>query len=263
MQTITLGRMLFLLCSLFISHNLFAQTNLALNKTATASSALTPALNAVDGNAGTRWESAHGISLSWLSVDLGASYNLSSVVIDWEAANAANYEVQGSVNGTAWNNIATRTGGTFGARTDTVVTSGTYRYVRINCTQRSVGNNWGYSFWELKVYGSIPVSSSASSTPSSLNLAVGATVAASSQVQPAALAIDSNAGTRWESTAAVDPAWISLDFGSAKTLSSVVIDWEEPMPPIIWCKVLITMLPGQIWPPVPAALLATAPILLQ
>ncbi len=127
MQTITLGRMLFLLCSLFISHNLFAQTNLALNKTATASTSLTSALNAVDGNGGTRWESAHGISPSWLSVDLGASYNLSSVVIDWEAANAANYEVQGSVNGTSWNTIASRTGGTFGTRTDTVAARGAYR----------------------------------------------------------------------------------------------------------------------------------------
>ena len=226
MQTITLGRMLFLLCSLFISHNLFAQTNIALNKTATASTSLTSALNAVDGNGGTRWESAHGISPSWLSVDLGASYNLSSVVIDWEAANAANYEVQGSTNGTSWNTIASRTGGTFGTRTDTVAASGTYRYVRINCTQRSTGNNWGYSVWELKVYGAAPASNSAASIPANLNLATGAIVAASSQQQPAALAIDNNPGTRWESIHAIDPSWISLDFGSAKTLSSVVIDWE-------------------------------------
>ncbi|MCE3252964.1 MAG: hypothetical protein K0Q67_1984 [Cellvibrio sp.] len=226
MQTITLGRILFLLCSLFLSHNLFAQTNLALNKTATASSALTPALNAVDGNGGTRWESAHGVSPSWLSVDLGANYALSSVVIDWEAANAASYDVQGSVNGTTWTTVATRTGGAFGTRTDTVAATGTYRYVRINCTQRSVGNNWGYSFWELKVYGSVPQTSSASSAPANLNLATTATVTASSQLQPAALAVDNNAGTRWESAHAIDPTWISLDFGSAKTLSSVVIDWE-------------------------------------
>jgi CxxC motif-containing protein (DUF1111 family) len=225
MQTITLGRMLFLLCSLFISHTLFAQTNLAQNKTATASSALTPALNAVDGNAGTRWESTHGVSPSWLSVDLGASYNLSSVVIDWEAANAANYEIQGSVNGTTWSNIATRTGGTFGTRTDTVAATGTYRYVRIYCTQRSIGNNWGYSLWEVKVYGSVPASSS-SSVAANTNIALGATATASTQLQPAALAIDNNPGTRWESAHGIDPTWIALDFGSAKTLSSVVIDWE-------------------------------------
>ena len=225
MQIINLSRMLLLLCTVFISHSLFAQTNLALNKTATASTALAPAANAVDGNGGTRWESAHAISPSWIGVDLGASYNLSSVVIDWEAANAANYEVQGSVNGTSWTTIASRTGGTFGARTDTIALSGQYRYVRIYATARSTGNNWGYSIWELKVYGSVPVSSS-SSVAASLNLATGAVVAASGQVQPAALAIDNNPGTRWESAHAVDPAWISLDFGSVKTLSSVVIDWE-------------------------------------
>ncbi len=225
MQPINLSRILFLLCSFFLSHNLFAQTNLALNKTATASTALTAAANAVDGNGGTRWESAHGNGPSWLSVDLGASYNLTSVVIDWEAANAANYDVQGSTNGTTWVSLATRTGGAFGARTDTVAVAGNYRYLRINATQRSAGNTWGYSIWELKVYGAAPVSSS-SSAAANTNLAQGAIVAASSQVQPASMAIDNNAGTRWESAHAVDPAWISLDFGSAKSLASVVIDWE-------------------------------------
>lgn len=225
MQTINLSRMLILLCSLFISHNLFAQTNLALNKTSTANTALTSALNAIDGNGGTRWESVHGVSPSWLSVDLGASYNLSSVVIDWEAANAANYEVQGSVNGTNWTTIATRTGGAFGTRTDTVAASGTYRYVRINCTQRSTGNNWGYSIWELKAYGAVPASSSAASVAQT-NIALGAAVSASGQAQPASLAIDNNSGTRWESTHGVDPAWIALDFGTSRTLGSVVIDWE-------------------------------------
>jgi CxxC motif-containing protein (DUF1111 family) len=225
MNNINLSRMLILLCSLLLSHQLFAQGNLALNKTATASTALTAALNAVDSNGGTRWESAHGVSPSWLSVDLGASYNLSSVVIDWEAANAANYEVQGSANGTNWMTIAAPTGGTFGTRTDTVAASGTYRYVRIYCTQRSAGNNWGYSIWELKVYGSLPASSS-SSAAANTNIALGASVTASGQVQPASFAIDNNSGSRWESTHGVDPAWIRLDFGSAKTLSSVVIDWE-------------------------------------
>lgn len=106
MQPINLSRILFLLCSVLFSHNLFAQTNLALNKTATASSSLIAAANAVDGNGGTRWESAHGNGPSWLSVDLGANVNLSSVVIDWEAANAANYDVQGSTNGSTWVNLA-------------------------------------------------------------------------------------------------------------------------------------------------------------
>lgn len=220
-----------LLGALLFSNALYAQTNIALNKAATASSALSPAASAVDGNAGTRWESTHAVSPSWITVDLGSTYTLSSVSIDWEAANAANYEVQGSANNSSWTTLASRTGGAFGNRTDTVAVAGNYRYLRIYCTQRSVGNQWGYSIWELKVYGTLPVSSSsASSVASSIaagtNLALGQVTAASSTLQASANAVDGNAGTRWESNHGVDPSWISVDLGAGRTLTSVVIDWE-------------------------------------
>ena len=146
-----------------------AQVDLALNKTATASTAALPASNAVDGNGTTRWGSTVGIDPSWITVDLGSNQTLASVVIDWEAANAANYQVQGSTNNSTWATLATRTGGAFGNRTDTVAVSGSYRYVRIYGTARSPGNSWGYSIWSLKVYGAAASSSSAaSSTPSNL-----------------------------------------------------------------------------------------------
>lgn len=194
----------------------------------TASSQLTPASNVVDGNGGTRWESAHAIDPSWILVDLGSSRALSQVVIDWEAANAANYQVQGSTNGTSWTNLKTVTGGTFGTRTDTHAVSGNYRYVRIYATARSTGNQWGYSIWELKVYAQgTPASSSAASSSlapaASLNIAA---ATASTALTPAANAIDKNSGTRWESAHALDPSWLVLDLGSSKTLSSIAIDWE-------------------------------------
>jgi endo-1,3-1,4-beta-glycanase ExoK len=131
----------------------FAQVDLALNKVATASTAALPASNAVDGNGSTRWGSTVNIDPSWITVDLGSNQALASVVIDWEAANAANYLVQGSLDNNTWTTLATRTGGTFGNRTDTVGVSGSYRYVRIYGTARSPGNTWGYSIWSLKVYG--------------------------------------------------------------------------------------------------------------
>lgn len=149
--------------ALLISGELFAQTNLALNKTTTASSAISPASAAVDGNGSTRWESSQGIENSWIQVDLGADINLTSTVIDWEAANPATYLVLGSLDGSNWSTLATRTGGTFGNRTDTITLSGRYHYLRINATQRSAGNTWGYSIWEWKVFGS-PTSSSTSSS---------------------------------------------------------------------------------------------------
>lgn len=161
-------------------------------------------------------------------VDLGSLKALSQVVIDWEAANAANYQVQGSTNGTSWVNLKTVTGGTFGTRTDTHAVSGSYRYVRIYGTARSTGNQWGYSIWELKVYAQgTPASSSAasSSLAPAAPLAI-ANAVASTALTPAANAIDNNSGTRWESAHALDPSWITLDLGSAKTLSSIAIDWE-------------------------------------
>ncbi|STX51065.1 Predicted thiol oxidoreductase [Legionella busanensis] len=138
----------------FLAFNLYAQDiNLALNARAWASTEGLPAKNAVDGNPNTRWGSIIGIDPSWLAIDLGKAYALNRVVIDWEAANAEIYEVQGSNDSNNWTILARRTGGVFGNRTDTVNVSGSYRYIRIYGIKRSVGNQWGYSIWELKVYG--------------------------------------------------------------------------------------------------------------
>lgn len=143
-----------------------AQTNLALNKPIAASSELRAAKDAVDGASYSRWESTHGVSPSWLSVDLGAAANLSQVVIDWEAANPESYQIQGSNNNASWTTLASETGGSFGNRTDTVAVSGSYRYVRVYATNPSAGNGWGYSIFELKVYGGAASSSSSSSASS-------------------------------------------------------------------------------------------------
>jgi hypothetical protein len=159
-----------------------------------------------------------------LVVDLGTAKSLTQVVIDWEAANAAAYQIQGSNDNTNWATLKSVTGGTFGNRTDTNAVSGTYRYVRIYCTERSAGNNWGYSIFELKVYGTNPpVSSSSVASVGPLNVT---TATASTAITPAANAIDKNPGTRWESAHALDPSWLTLDLGSARNLATIAIDWE-------------------------------------
>lgn len=189
-----------------------------------ASSEIQPATGAVDSNGGTRWESAIGTGPSWITVDLGAAKALTQVVIDWEAANAATYQIQGSNDNTNWTTLKSATGGTFGNRTDTSAVSGSYRYVRVYATERSAGNQWGYSIWELKVYGNTPSSSSSSAASiGALNI-VNAT--ASTQVQPATNASDKNAGTRWESAVNLDPSWLTLDLGTARNLNNIAIDWE-------------------------------------
>jgi hypothetical protein len=132
-----------------------SSTNIALNKTATASSVEATgfeASRAVDGSGTTRWASIEGVDPQWLRVDLGASYNVNRVKIVWEAAYAATYQVQVSTDGNNWTNIRSVTGNTT-LTNDWTGLSGTGRYVRINGTAR--GTAWGYSIFELEVYGTL------------------------------------------------------------------------------------------------------------
>ncbi|MEW2191768.1 discoidin domain-containing protein [Streptomyces microflavus] len=108
----------------------------------------TPATAAVDGNANTRWSSAAS-DPQWIRVDLGATTQLSQVVLDWETAYGKGYRVELSTNGSTWSTAyqtATGDGGT-----DTLNISGEARYVRVYGTARGTG--YGFSLWEFKVYG--------------------------------------------------------------------------------------------------------------
>jgi hypothetical protein len=74
--------------------------DLALGRLASSStvegSAFTPE-RAVDGNSSTRWSSGQWMqdtSTGWISVDLGAPYNISEVRLNWETAYAVDYQIQ-------------------------------------------------------------------------------------------------------------------------------------------------------------------------
>jgi beta-glucanase (GH16 family) len=128
--------------------------NLALNRPVTVSSTQSAALGgslAVDGNATTRWSSAFA-DPQWIYVDLGANYNINRVKLSWEAAYGRNYLVQVSATGAAnsWTTIKTITGNTSLVNDHTGLT-GTGRYVRMYGTVR--GTVYGYSLYELEVYG--------------------------------------------------------------------------------------------------------------
>lgn len=106
------------------------------------------AANAVDGNLGTRWSSAWS-DPQWLAVDLGATDNVRKVVLYWENAYAAAFQIQVSVNGTTWTDAYSTTTGTGGMQSLQV--SGAGRYVRMYGTRRNTG--YGYSLWEFQVFG--------------------------------------------------------------------------------------------------------------
>lgn len=111
---------------------------------------------AIDGSAATRWgtNGAEG-DPQWIVLDLGSPYVLSETIIDWEVASAATYEIQGSNDNSNWTTLSSETSGVMGNRTDTVAITGNYRYIRMYGLTRTTV--YGYSIFEMEVYGSIPL----------------------------------------------------------------------------------------------------------
>lgn len=130
-------------------------TNLALYKPVTVSSVENAGLsgtNAVDGNTGTRWSSAFS-DPQWIYVDLQATYNITRVKLNWEAAYATSFQIQVSSNAVNWTTNYSTTTGTGGIQ-DLTGLSGTGRYVRMYGTVRKT--QYGYSLYEFEVYGAAP-----------------------------------------------------------------------------------------------------------
>ena len=126
-----------------------AEGNLALGKNTGASSELQSAANAVDGNSGSRWESAFADGAYWY-VDLGAAYVIDTVKLIWEAAYGKEYSIETSVDGRTWTPVYTETAGD--GETDTILLpQTTARYVMLYGIKRATP--YGYSLWEVEVYG--------------------------------------------------------------------------------------------------------------
>jgi len=123
-------------------------TNIALNKTATALTGT--ASEAFDGNVNTRWNSSES-DPQWITVDLGASYSVSGAKLAWETAAGKDYKIQVSADNATWTDAYTKTNGTGGTENITFTTPVTGRYVRMYGTARVTG--YGYSLWEMEVYG--------------------------------------------------------------------------------------------------------------
>ncbi|GAA4194551.1 hypothetical protein GCM10022252_39120 [Streptosporangium oxazolinicum] len=174
--------------------------------------------NAVDGNSATRWSSLYA-DPQWITVDLGANYNLSRVRLNWEASFGRAYQVQTSTNNSTWTNVYSTT--TSDGGVDDLNVSGTGRYVRVYGTQRALPA-YGYSLWDLNVYGT-----PATSNPSLLS--IGKPVTTSSVEEGngrvGSYAVDGDPATRWSSLYS-DPQWITVDLGANRTINRVRLNWE-------------------------------------
>jgi len=144
-------------CSVFIPSY---GVDIALNKKIVVSSTETGtgnvASNAVDGNNSTRWSSAYADN-QWAVIDLGATYSINDMVLNWESAYASAYAIQVSTDSINWTTIYTTTNGTGGIDVHTNLNT-IGRYVRLALTTRAT--QWGFSLYEISVYGTLLTCSS-------------------------------------------------------------------------------------------------------
>ena len=199
--------------------------NLALGKMAVASSEKndTPASGivyrtadmAVDGSGVTRWASEQTDN-EWIYVDLGDTYALSSVVLNWETAYAKAYKLQVSNDAENWTDIYATSDGKGG--TETISVQGAGRYVRMLGVQRAT--TWGYSLYEFEVYKAVNAYG---------NTAVNRPATASSEKDAAHiadLAVDGNLTTAWQSADEASSDLV-VDLGGEYTLSEIALTWGD------------------------------------
>lgn len=120
---------------------------------ASASTEIEGALNAIDGKKGTRWESNHGADPQELVIDLGNTYSIKALAIYWETASAKEYKVEVSADGENFKELTDIESKT-GKRTDMLKLSKaiSVHTVKINCLSRNT--IYGDSIYELGIFGS-------------------------------------------------------------------------------------------------------------
>ena len=130
--------------------------NLALKEPAFSSSVENskyPPENAFDGNMHTRWSSQYS-DHQWIYVHLGKPRRIQTIVIYWNSAYARKFAIQVSNSPGApdsWRTVYHTSTGTGGVSTIMLPRPVRARYVRMLGLHR--GTRWGYSIYEMQIYG--------------------------------------------------------------------------------------------------------------
>ena len=173
------------------------------------------------------------VDYQWIYVDLQNYYDISKIVLNWEAACAKSYKIQVSSNGKNWKDITTVTDGKGGKREFDYTDQTVARYVRVECLEPS--GIYGYSLWEFEVYGHRV------KQPKTTNLALNKKSSAFSQYKAqydSSKAFDgsedatSGKESRWVSLRQKDNKedvsnqWISVDLGDYYNINQIKLNWE-------------------------------------
>jgi hypothetical protein len=246
---------------------LCSPTKLALAAAVSSPAPKQPASRAIDGNTGTRWESAYS-DPQWIYVDLGAVKTVTEVKIDWQHAAAKDYRIDVSNDAVTWSApVITKTGGAaVDHRIDDLAGfSVSARYVRVYGTARATV--YGYSIWELTVFDGTSCGTGTGGQGGSSGSAGGASgaggkggtsgaggasggsggatggasglCASALLTKPTTPAVSSPSPIQAASKAVdgntgtrwesaySDPQWIYVDLGAVKTITEVRIDWQH------------------------------------
>ena len=103
---------------------------------------------AIDGDNGTRWESAHTDDETW-TLDMGQARTFSRIKINWEGAYAKEFTLSISNDGESWSSLYVETNLTQAGWQTIDVDETTARYIQYHGTKRATG--YGQSFWEFQV----------------------------------------------------------------------------------------------------------------
>lgn len=226
--------------------------NIALNKTATASSVYNnvyEAKRAIDGsfenkggNNQSRWVSNRNSNDEYLQIDLEANYDLTGVKLYWEGNGAKKYQILVSEDGIKWQEVYLENDGQPGIAYIPFSKVITARYVKMQGIE--CASKYGYSLWEFEAYGKLheePV------IPE-VNIALNKPSWASSEftdpndgnkTYKSSLAFDGKGinqtvdgkQSRWVSLRTKDDPtalsqWIYVDLEAVYDISKVVLNWE-------------------------------------
>ncbi len=108
------------------------------------------AMAPVDANLDSRWSSAYR-DCEWIYFDFGKPKTISRIVIRWETAYAASYEILTSDDAKRWKRLVLLEGQTGGVN-EIDFQPVTARYVKILGITRA-NPEWGISIWEFEPYG--------------------------------------------------------------------------------------------------------------
>lgn len=130
------------------------EENIARDGTATASSVeldlpqFRPEF-AIDGDPTTRWSSGRTDD-QWLQVELAEPTRIGKALLRWEDACATSYEIQTSVDGQAWDTVASVGETDCGVDELRFDSGGPVKFVRMQGLGRATA--FGYSLYELQIY---------------------------------------------------------------------------------------------------------------